>query len=439
MTDPRRASRVAAIALAASVMVAACGEQSRVAPDAAINVTGSVLLPGGSAAAKRPVKLGTGVSEGDGAFAILTLGLACTTGICTGNVRDALTDEAGRYAFTLKGSDTQSSFGEAVSVLVSASGPVPEGDVSGPMSSARFRVQAETLELPQLELIDPGLALSDADGVVATWSTTKAGPYELSYENGTDVPVWLERTTESTARVDSRLLEDTAGRVVVAGQVEETIEGSKVEVRWRSPGAPYASGVGAPPSRGRTCRYVDSTGAVAEAGGQCGLTDGDLATQSPIAVTCPTTTPEAPCPTPVAAIIDLGEPLPAELAVIRGCEGGCAIEASADGSTFQPVGSASDGFGSVGLNGEPVRALKVGLGSGTGLREVSVWGPAPATSLIAVDDEDRSDLAAPYSGAGGAGTGRPSLALILVAVAAIAALLLGMGVLLGRRQRSRLP
>lgn len=413
------------------VVLGACGDQSRVDPAATVTVTGLVTDPGGAPAADRPVRLGTGVTVGEGAFAVLTVGLSCTSGACSGNVRDATTDTAGRYAFTLKGADTQSSFGEAESVLVSATGRPSSDQVSGPMASARFQVQAEHLELPRLELLDPALSVEASNGVTSRWAAPRPGPYELSFENGHDVPVWRSRTADSTAVVDPRLLEDTSGRVVVAGAYEDTIEGSKVEMRWRSPGVPYAAAVGAPPSRGRSCRYVDAAGNAAPATDGCELTDGDLATGAASPPVCPS--PDAaPCQQAVAAVIDLDPSVPAQLVVVRGCEGGCGVEVSSDGTSFRGVGAASDDFGVVPLDGQPVRAVRVGLGSGFGLREVSVWGPAPEAALRPVSDRERARLSEPY---GGAGSGRDLPRwLVVVAVAAACIALVGVGIALGRRR-----
>jgi len=425
----RRLARASATVLALLVTAAACGDQSRVAPDATITISGVVLGPDGDPVVQRPVRLGTGITDGEGVLAVLTVGLSCTGGACTGDVRDAATDDAGRFAFTLEGRDTQSSFGEAVSVLVSATGSPAPDEVSGPLSSARFRVQTEALELPALHFVDPDLTVDGTTQVVTRWEPTSPGPYDLTFDDGHEVPVWRIRTAEPTATVDPRLLEDTAGRVVVGGAHEDAIEGSDVELRWRSPGVGYAAGAGAPPSRGRTCRYVDLAGTASGESDSCELTDGDLASQA----TTPSCRPDAPMCELAAAIIDLGSPVPAELVAVRGCDGGCSVEVSADGTSFRPVGAVPEEFGVVALDGAPVSRVKVGLGAEpSGLREVSVWGPAPATALVSLDSAGREALAQPY--ADGSDDQRPSLLLAGLAAAAAGAVLVGLGVALGRRR-----
>lgn len=437
MRETTRSWAAAGAALLAFATTAgACSDQSRVAPDATITITGQVLGPDGAALAERPVRLGTGITDGEGAFAVLTLGLSCTTGACTGNVRDATTDAGGHYAFTLEGRDTQSSFGEAVSVLVSATGSPSSTQVSGPLASARFQVQAAELELPTLALIDPGLVLEAGDGVVAHWSSPRVGPYELTYEDGREVPVWLVRTAESAATIDARLLEDTAGRAVVGGAFEDAIEGSDVEMRWRSPGLPYAAGAGAPPSRGRSCHYLDPSGGTYAAQQGCDLTDGDLATTAAPPPCPPGNT--ASCAPAASAVVELGESVPAELVVVRGCQGGCAVEVSADGTTFRPAGAVSDDFGTVALDGQPITAVRVGVGSWSpGLREVSVWAQAPGAALRSLDEDGREELAAPYGAADGDDGGLP-VPLVAVAVVAVAGALVGVGIALGRRRAERI-
>ena len=431
-----RTRRLAVVALLILISAAACSEGSRVDPNATITVSGAVTAPDGSPAAMRPVKLGTGVEESDGAFAVLTVGLSCTTGACTGNVRATETDETGAYSLTLKGSDTQSTFGEAVSVLVSTTGAPRPSEVSGPMTSVRFRVQTEAVSLPPLPLVDPGLALDVAGGVRARWATERAGPYDVAFDDGDDVPVWVATTTESSVVIDPRVLEDTAGRVVVSGSYQESIEGSDAAMQWRSPGVPYAAGAGAPPSRGRPCRFVDAAGTSVDSADGCHLTDGDLADSAVTPSICADPAGAGPCSDAVAVVVDLGTDVPAHLVVVRGCDGGCGVEVSADGTTFVPAGSASDRYGQVILGGGPIRAVKVGLGTGAGLREVSVWDAGPEQPLRSVDEETAADLAAPYGGelrGDDEGDGAPVL-LVVIAVALAAAVLVAAGVVVGRRR-----
>jgi hypothetical protein len=418
-----------------AIVLVACSEQSRVDRDAQITISGTVLEPDSTPLADRPVRLGSGIGDGDVALAILTVGLSCTSGSCTGNVFDATTDGEGRYQLELKGSDTQSGVGEALSELLSASAAPTGQQVSGAAISARFKVQVEDVRVPALRLVDPALTVDGAEAVVARWSTSAPGPYELTFETDEPVALWQVTTATGEATIDPRVLEDTSGRVVVAAGFEDEIEGSDLAVRWRSPGVGYAAGAGPPPSRGRPCRYVDAAGTTGPADAGCGLTDGNLVVEDAASSICPPATDEAAtttaCTAPVAGIVDLGGAVPAELIVVRGCPGGCAVDVSADGTTFRPVGAVADGYGIVELDGQPVTAVRVGLGTGTtgALREVSVWGPRPTTAAL----EPAAD--APARGLFDIGDdGGAPLWSIVVACALAAAVLASIGFVVGRRR-----
>lgn len=428
----------------AVLVLAACSEQSRVDPDATVRIGGTVRAPDGSPLAGRPVKLGAGVGVGDGLVAVLTLGLSCVSGSCTGDVFATSTDISGRYEFVLKGRDTRSTFGEAVTELVSVSAAPGPGQVSGAATSARFKVQVEDVRIPVLDLVDPGLVVAPATDIMVRWSTPRPGPFDVTFEVAQPVPVWQVTARQGSATVDPRVLEDTSGRVVVAGGSVDRIEGSDVAVRWRSPGAPYAAGAGPPPSRGRSCRYLGAAGtaSAAQAGG-CELTDGDLtgpATPPPVCPGQPAgDTPSMSrggCASPAFVVVDLGQPVAAELVVVRGCSGGCSVDVSADGTEYRPAGAASDGYGLVALGGKPVRTVKVGLGAGPGTRlaEVSVWGPRPAApSLLSLAPAERARVGRGFGG-GAKGGGLP-VALVVVAIALLGSTLAGAGFVAGRVAR----
>lgn len=433
-----RGAAAGASVLVLAAAVAACGEQSRVEPDATINVVGVAREPGGGPLADRPVRLGAGITDSEGALAVLTLGLSCATGECTGDVFDTTTTGDGTYEFSLRGADTQSSFGEAVSELVSVSAAPAAGQVSGAAASARFRIQAEQVALPPLDLVDPGLSVEGGADVSARWSTAAAGPYVLTFEAAEIVPVWQVTTGDQAAVVDPRVLEDTVGRVVVGGGRDDAAEGTTVEIRWRSPGIGYASGAGSPPSRGRPCRYHDAAGATIGSTDGCPVTDGDLAATAPPVVDCPApgaTADPGGCGVPAAVVVDLGAAVPAELVVVRGCSGTCPIETSADGVTFEPVASATSDFAAVNLGGRAVAAIRLGLGAPSlGLREVSVWGPRPADpALRPFEGATAERLGDQLAGGDDGDDGDRTLAFVAAAVLA-GVVLATAGFVLGRRQ-----
>ena len=423
------ALRRALVLGAAAAVAAGCSDRSRVDPAAPVVVAGVVRAPDGSPLAGRPVRMGGGVGTDEGLFAVLTLGLGCTTGACTGAVFDATTAADGSYRFQVAGRDTQSTFGQALSQLVSVSAAPTGSQVSGAAASARFRVQVEDVRLPVLELVDPGLAVEGGTDVVARWSTTRPGPYEVTFEQAEAVPVWLTTVNEGAASVDPRVLEDTRGRVVVSGGSTDAGEGSDVVLRWRSPGVGYVAGAGPPPSRGRPCRVVDEAGAVRASTGACAVTDGDLATLDPTVLPCApagggtavSAAPASSCPRAAGVLVDLGRPLPVEVVVVRGCDGGCAVEVSDDGTAFRPAGAVSHRFGTVGLDGRPVVAVRVSHAAGGGLREVSVWGGRPGTAALRSADAEDGRLRRVFSGDGGTDEEVPPALAALAALLAAAA------------------
>ena len=423
----RGAGTTRAAVLALVLCLLGCTEQSRVDAKATVTVSGTFRAATGGPLDSRPVRLGSGVSNGDGTLAALTLGLACTSGICRGKVRDTKTDQAGGYRFTLKGRDTQSSFGEAESFLLTSTAAPTGDEVSGAATSARFRIQAAQLDMPVLELVDPSLRVGPAAGkVAASWSTHKAGPYALTFETAFITPIWRATTTGNRLELDPRLLEDTAGRAVVSGSAADKVVGSDVTIAWRSPGIGYASAAGPPDSRGRSCTFDVG-------GGLCRLTDGDLTSQQmPVARCLAGKAPNgSSCVPPRKAIVDLGAPGPMELVVVRGCTGGCTVETGTDGRTFQQVGSVSDDFGSVVLPRAPVRYVRVSLGQ-EGLRQISVWGRA-AGVLRPLDQPAKQALQRPFNSSSGLGDHKAAVAIAFLLVALG---LLGVGYAAGRRRRT---
>ncbi len=425
--------RLVAAVLLGGLLTAACGEQSRIDPDAAVTFSGTVRGPAGGPLADRPVRLASGVGDGDVALAVVTLGLACTSGACRDRVASARTTETGSYRLELQGRDTQTAFGGVRPQVLSAAAAPRGQEVSGASVSARFVVQTNDVRLPPLRLVDPRLSVrGDRARVGSSWTASPGAPYTLSFEGDDVVPAWQTVTGRTSATLDSRVLEDTRGRVVLSGALREEITGSDLDVVWRSPGTGYVSGAGAPPSRGRACTYPGTAS-------PCALTDGDLTATDAPPIGCPSLSPSssaAPCVPPTTVVVDLGGPVPAELVVVRGCSGGCAVDVSGDGRTFRPAGSVADAFGAVRLPGADVRAVRVGLGR-DGLREVSVWGALPAEAgLQALPARVVERLRVPYAVGPGSDDGLPG-GVVAVAAGLVVAGLVGLGVLLGRRSVRR--
>jgi hypothetical protein len=224
---------------------------------------------------------------------------------------------------------------------------------------------------------------------------------------------------------------------VVSGETQDAVAGSTVDIRWRSPGLGYVGASAPPPSRGRPCRFLATSGTATDAP-SCPWTDGNLVQSGAASVCAPSTTAGTACEAAVGADISLREPTPAELVVVRGCADTCTVATSADGSTFTDAGAVTGDFGTVALGGQPVVAVRIGFGaaSGSSLREVSVWGPSPpAPAALDASSPSAVDRLRTTFGLGGHGhASRTVLAVIAAVVAAL--VLAALGFVLGRR-RSR--
>ena len=375
----------------------ACTEPSRIDRDAKVTVEGTVEDVDGAPLASRPVRLGSGVSGLEGSAGALTLGLFCITGECTGDFFDAETDADGRYSFELTGADTQSAFGEAVSFLLSTSGEPRDDQTTGPVVSARFRIQTEALTLPTLRLVDPRLRLTaEARTVVARWEASAPGPYALGFTGPGRALVWEASAADPAATVDARVLEDVTGLATVAGVRTDQATGSDVTTHWRSPGLAYRGGFGAPPSRGAACEARAADG-LAQALDGCPLTDGSFDVAGVLGSVCagPATSAGSSTQPPACAPVErvrvhLPRPVAAELLVVRGCSEPCRADTVvADGGTAIDVGPVSGPFATVALGGTRVTAVDIVTTDPTSLAEVSVWGPvAEGPALRPVADPE---------------------------------------------------
>lgn len=434
----RRPVRSSVSFLVAVLVLAACGEQSRVDPDARVQIHGSVRDADGAPLDGRPVRLGSGVSDLEGGLGVLTVGMFCLSGGCTGDFFDTTTGDDGRYRFELTGEETQSSFGEAVSFLVSTAGEPTGSHPTGPVVAARFRVQVADLALPELQLVDPGLELGAVGSEVqARWDTASApGPYAVDFGTGEDALAWRATTASGEVRLDGRLLEDLRGRVTVGGEAIDRAEGSDVTIHWRSSSLAYHGGFGAPPSRGADCVVLASDGTQEPVPGACGLTDGDMTSAGVPGVVCPpgTSAPGGGCPGADRVRVHLQAPVPADLVVVRGCSETCPVWVTPQGAGAPVhVGTVSGSFGALTLDGVPLSSVEVEAADRLGdLAEVSVWAPASAdvTPLAPVDDPPSIDV---VGGGVVPGDGGDGWRWSATALAAAAIALVGGGVLLGRR------
>jgi hypothetical protein len=424
--------RRALLAGLAVLLVAACsGERSNLDRDAAVTVRGTLEDVDGTPLAARPVRLGSGVSALEGGAGVLTVGLFCLSGECSGDFFDEQSGDDGAYAFELTGADAQSTFGEAVSFLLTASGPPAGAHPSGPAVSARFRIQTEALTLPPLRLIDPALTV-EAEGprVAARWDAAAPAPFTVTYATTASEPAWEASATEPAVVLDGRVLEDVTGLATVSGSRTDAVDGSDLTISWRSSAVAFRGGFGAPPSRGAACELRSADGAVAELGA-CPLTDGSFRSPGIASTVCPpaaSTPSTAPCPAAERVRVHLPTAVPADLLVVRGCTGPCRVAVVAPNGSASDIGPISGPFGTLALPGAPVQAVDVVTDDPTSLAEVSVWSP-PAEAATGLRPVEADDVAAPATG-GADGPDRRG------PIAAAVVLLVGVAILLGRSRTS---
>ncbi len=448
------------LAAAAVILSLAACTPSKVDPDAQIEIGGSLRRQNGTPVPDASLALSEGADFLDVFSTITTLGLACLNdelpNACD-DARIAQTDTDGSFLFDLKGSDTQSAFGNASTMEVSSHLPRRGEQLDGASVTMRFQVQTERLNLP-LRFWEPSLRVTgDVQQVQARWSALPANilppqasvanvKTSLRFSRGTE-RVWSFPLARSGQRFDPRYLEDSNGSVALVAQdrglqVGESF-GTKIDVIWRSARFPYVSPIGAPASRNAPCFAYDSKRRpVAQA--TCRITDGVFNNELAPATVAPCEQPTA-CPEPRhrAVYLDLGRVRSTTLVVLRECEGRCVIELSADTKKWRLVGSgaASQRFIAVSPPAG-VRARYVRVRSDedlTQLAEVSVWDrsrparkdrPAGNSLLTSLRDANQSPLTgSPDSGGGGL----LKIVLLVLAVVGIAGAAFALGRVRGRR------
>jgi hypothetical protein len=364
-------------ALVLALTLAAC-ETSNLDSAAAVSVSGRLLRADGNPAGGVTVGFERDRSLGDlvaGTVLVpLTLFTACLADpppeVCRGrSVRRTTTAADGSYSFQLTGKDTQSFFGNALTMTVSAELPPAAGEVAGPSVAADFKVQATNLRLPDLVAWQPRVTV--APGRVA-WEPLAggSGSYQVGVEDAGGNAVWGFPATRPEVSFDARILEDTTGSIAVSARSSATAEGTTVGVVRRSGRVGYRSTAGAPVSRGRPC-----TQSAGPSPARCTLTDGDFANRLPAPATSTTVPPAQagatiPSPPPAMATIDLGQPRNVSLVVVRGCS--CAVEGSTDGQAWTPMGRSTGDTAVVPARTGAARYVRL-TGPLTDLREVSVW------------------------------------------------------------------
>ena len=378
--------------LAATLVFAGACTASEVDPEARIDIAGTVRRQSGAAAADVRIALRREADVGQVFTVFATLGLACIdqrTNVCRG-ARVARAGSDGRFAFRLTGRDTQGFVGQASTMVLSSGLAAGDDEAAGPISTYRFQVQTEKLDLP-VGFWEPRLeGRTGPFGARINWTAVPStvlppslggAPREhaIEFRRGDEL-VWRVVRARSGVAFDARVLEDTAGGAsVVAALDGEPVSdqlGRKIDVVLRSGARAYQAPAGAPPSRGAACSVSGADGKLI-AQSPCRLTDGEYADGFAPSV-CGGA---SGCVEPLhrSVMIDLGARSSVALIVIRGCTGRCTVETSTDARGWRTAGVASAENTALGVT-PLVAARYVRVSSTTTidrLREVSVWGSGP--------------------------------------------------------------
>lgn len=437
------------------LVLAACN-QSQVDPEADVSIEGTVQRQDGTTVGDARVALMKEASAGDVFLGVASIGLVCLESeisVC-GEQRVTTTAGDGSFAYDLKGSDVQGSFGGASIMELTTALARGSDELAGPGVNTRFQVQTEAVRVP-LRAWESPVEMTGAGGDVrVTWSDPPGDVFpaeadlgdltrRVVFRSGPRETVWEQSAPMPSLELDARVLEDTRGDVAVFSEVDDIMvapqDGTDVEVLLRSARYGYASPAGQPPSRGASCSVPGPDGQPVSQT-PCTLTDGGFSEEFRPA-TCPPSDEGCVEPDHTRAVVDLGSPIDVDLVVVRGCSGTCSVEVSEDRATWQPVGASAGELGRrdvIADAAEPVRGRYVRVASDERvdtLREMSVWDgqrPSLQGSLLVSPDEVSSGLLPDRDGGDGGGSSLWFIGALLVAFLAI-----GVAVGLAVRRRGR--
>jgi hypothetical protein len=227
------------------------------------------------------------------------------------------------------------------------------GVPDGPSVSASFPAGGGTVRVPPLRLWSATLDLTVRRGTTrGMWSQRDIGATEGLVFLTTDGRLLWTADGKGDVNLDSRVLEDAEGTVVIESTALVERGGVTFRVTHRSAGVPFRGTIGAPPSRQAACTPTP-----------CALTDGD-----PLI-------PTNPPPSTREVTVDLAGSTPVSFIVVRACPRVCQVDTSVDGLAWRMVGSGDvPHFFVTPPVGPAVRYVRVRSTTElNGLAEVSVW------------------------------------------------------------------
>lgn len=357
--------------VAAILLVIACGVQSsNVDANASVRIAGKAIGPDGHALANSKVVLVKELDLGEvvgGLFlTAASLGLACLAdhppAICAKNAHSTTTDDGGSYSFSVRGSETQGSFGVASTMEVITRVPARAGEINGAVAYAEFNVQTPSLTLPDLHVWQPtvkpgGRTSSSWQQVPASYGGSPS--YALEFSDLHANQWWMTGPIRPGEWVDNRILEDLNGAFDVNARTRGTASGTTVDFTYVSGSMPIQGNAGPPPSRGDLCAPITNSGVGTFS--PCPLTSGSLGAQA------------SQFAGANGVVIDLGRDRTISLVVSRGCTGRCSLSIASDMGAWTDAGSISGMYATapIALN-SAARYVRI-TGSVGELRQISVW------------------------------------------------------------------
>ena len=381
------------VAAVAVVALAAGCAQSTVDPDVRVTVRGKLVLPNGEPAAGVEVGLMRVPDIGEVFFQGLvvagTLFTACLASepppICK-TVQRTKTNDQGEYAFRMRGSDVQGTFGQASTFHLGAVAPRRSGELAAPSIDTSFQIQREKLTMPTLRFWRPKQlsAQAGARRVRLDWSPRRdADGYSAHFmvEDG-KAQVWRADIAPGQ-QIDARAVADMRGGFHVATTREEPGPDTEFQITHTSHQIGFQGKAGPPASRAAACSIRGETGQVPLE--PCTLTDGAYQktfrqreckpepSSGPSAST-------APCRANSSAEVDLGTPRRIRAVFYHGLTlyDDVVIETSDDGERWTKHGALDNTeYGRLTLPGVTARHVRLRSGEDTNpierLRELSVW------------------------------------------------------------------
>ena len=294
-----------------------------------------------------------------------SLGLACLAdqppALCLKNAHTATTDGGGAFSFSVKGGETQGSFGVASTMEVITRTPAS----AGPSALMEFNVQTTSLNLPDLRIWDPSTQWPSDDrpswqALPSSYGDSPSYSVELYDLHGNQW--WVTPSTHSGDTFESRILEDLNGSFDVAGRAHGAANGTTVGYTYISTSRRVHGQAGPPPSRGAPCAPV-TAGGIGTFNSSCWLTKGTLGGSSAVSGSA------------TGFVIDLGHDSPLTLVVAKGCQVQCSVALSSDVTTWSEAGTLAGPYATTAITlNRLARYVRVSsASSAVGLRQVAVW------------------------------------------------------------------